>query len=674
MHQHEDIFDPAFKTAKIRCKKCVEKLFKDIETRIEPMTREVQKVCKEGLEDIYRLEVDERNYNNTVLRADRLMTALGLVHEVLTITAFTHHDAGIQTLANQKIEELSAFSIDAFEMNRKLYKAFDAYNQRNAKAENILTENTYFLKECMERFKRNGLHLEEQEFKELQSLKKEISKLENDFEINIREDNSGVWMQKGQLEGIEPSVLESLKTKDNLLFVGVDYPTYTAVMQDCKIRESRKKLYLAYMNRAFPKNNALLDELRKKRDLLAKKLGFHSFTDLDLSDQMIKNSADAYKMIRDMAPKLQKKLDSEKKLLKSELSTYIPEADKSCFEPYDLSYLLHQYKKDKLAVDEQKISEYFPFDKVLTGLFDIYSRFFDLKFSQVTIEQFGQEVPLIKVEDGQRLVGFIGLDLFPRKGKYSHACCCMVLPPHLRDGVNDPALAYIIANFTPATKTRPSLLKHGEVQTLYHEFGHALHALVGTANNMSLAGYNTKIDFVELPSQILEEWLYEPEILELVSCHYQTGKPLEKEMLDKKIAAKTFNTAHHLLRQIALTEICLEYFSDNPAVDTDQTHRTIMQHYLPHIQMHEDNNFVASFGHLSGYGAKYYSYLYSKILALDLFSYIKQNGGLLNSSIGKSYLEKVISQGGRSDPHELIVDFLSRQPSDSNFLKTMGVF
>lgn len=673
MFQMKTFLDPTFKNSKIKNLQSVEALFNKIEDKIIPMTEAIQEICLNGLEEIYAIDRKNRNYDNTVLRADRLMAQLSIVHEVLVITAFTHADQKVRELANQQIEILSNFNIDTFDMNKKLYNAFKEYADVNAKSENTLTENIYFMNKCLDIFKRNGLHLQGSDFENLQMLKKEISKLENSFEINIREDDSGIWIDKLALEGLDKSIIDRLKVKGQKLFLGVDYPTYTAVMQNCKNRETRKALYKAFMNRAFPKNNKILDELRKKRHALATTLGFESFTDLDLSDQMIQNGQKAYDMIHNMSKKLQNKLEEEKAFLKEEFSRIIHESDCDNFEPYDMTYLLYQYKKNKLSVDEEKISEYFPINKVLSALFDIYSRFFDLEFSKESITQFDQKIPFICVKQKGQLIGYIGLDLFPRPGKYSHACCCMVIPAYNRDPYADPALAYIISNFTPPSSSKPALLKHNEVKTLYHEFGHALHALLGKANNLSLAGYNTKIDFVELPSQILEEWIYDPEILTMISSHYESNKPLDKEILDKKIAAKTFDSAHFLLRQIALTKICLEYFSKNTLIDTDLEHRKIMQQYLPHINMLSDNNFVSSFGHLSGYGAKYYSYLYSKILALDLFSFIKENGGLLNPSIGRSYLEKILEKGGRQDPHELIHDFLHRPPSDENFLKSMGV-
>ena len=673
MHNDTTLLDPSFTGPKIQDKTSVEAIFANIDKRIEPLVEGVQKKVLESLKEIYETPLSKKNYDNTVRKFDRLIAQTNLIHEILTITAFTHRDPKTQDLANKGIETLNHFSIDQFTLNQNLYKAFKDYTQNNGTSETLASEDQYFLTECMDRFKRDGLHLKGEEFQALQDLKKEIAKLENTFEVNIQKDDSGIWTSKQDLCGTTPSLLENLKSEKNLYFVGVDYPTYTAVMQTCTNRDTRKKLYTAYMNRAYPENSKILDTLRKKRHLLAKKLGFKSYTELDLSDQMIKKDTSAYAMINTMAPKLQEKLASEKELLVKELDKYIPSAKNAPIEPHDLTYLVHQYKKDKLSVNEEKIAEYFPFERVLTGLFTIYSKFFGLTFSLETIQLFDNKISLIKVEDGDKTLGFIGLDLFPRKNKYSHACCCMVVPPFYRKGLNDPALSFIIANFTPKTKSRPALLRHSEVQTFYHEFGHALHALVGTSNNVSLAGYNTKIDFVELPSQILEEWLFDPEILQQVSSHYSRNTPLEKNLLEKKIAAKTFNSAHFVLRQIALTQICLDYFSDNTAIDTNISHQKIIQHYLPHIKMPKDNNFVASFGHLSGYGAKYYSYLYSRILALDLFFFIKDHGGLLNQTIGRNYLDNILRKAGCQDPAILIKEFLSREPNENSFLQSIGV-
>lgn len=232
----------------------------------------------------------------------------------------------------------------------------------------------------------------------------------------------------------------------------------------------------------------------------------------------------------------------------------------------------------------------------------------------------------------------------------------------------------MIANFTKPTAHKPSLLKRDEVKTFFHEFGHALHAILGATEIASLSGTNTKRDFVELPSQMLEEWLHDKDILKKVSKHYITGQPLPDEIIDTLLQLKNLTTGYFVVRQAYLSSIALFYFkkADNGTKDPYSIMKQLFTTMLPYIAFSEDNHFYASFGHLTGYSAKYYGYLWSKVFALDLFATIKQYG-LLNPEIGKKYVTEVIGKGGAQDPNELLYNFLGREPNAQAFLQDMGL-
>jgi thimet oligopeptidase len=278
------------------------------------------------------------------------------------------------------------------------------------------------------------------------------------------------------------------------------------------------------------------------------------------------------------------------------------------------------------------------------------------------------------------------LDLFPRPNKYSHAAHTTIIPATIApDGTRIPDVSIVIANFSKPTATQPSLLKRSEVQTFFHEFGHALHAVLGATEIASLSGTHTKTDFVELPSQMLEEWLDDKDILKKVSKHYITGQPLPDDIIDTILSLKNLTSGYFVTRQAYLSSIALSYFGSypnstsfslgTPLKETKDPH-AIMRHLyttiLPHMAFNDNNHFYTSFGHLTGYGAKYYGYLWSKVFALDIFAEIKKNG-LLDPVIGQRYIQEVIGKGGAQDPNELLYNFLGRKPNTDAFLTEMGL-
>ena len=247
------------------------------------------------------------------------------------------------------------------------------------------------------------------------------------------------------------------------------------------------------------------------------------------------------------------------------------------------------------------------------------------------------------------------------------------LIPSVKSSEHKPGVVIVIANFPKATSDRPALLKHNDVETFFHEFGHAMHGLLGRTKLASLSGTNVKTDFVEVPSQMFEEWMWDKDMLKLVSSHYKTGDPLSDDLIDKKISLKKFGTGYFLTRQCWLASLALEFFKSGSNKDTDKIVRDFYKKYIKHVSFDDkDNHFQFSWGHLTGYGARYYSYMWSKVFSLDLFYKIKEHG-LLDGAIGNQFVSKVIGRGGSTEPDNLLRDFLGREPNQKAFLKDMGL-
>lgn len=646
----------------------------EISTRTDRYMMQAQK----ALDAIIAIPHDQRTFINTAKALDDVCGAsdLAIGGNMIEVMEHVHPDAAMRQAAHDAALRMQAFWIDQVSNNKKLYEAFKAYVAGNKNKEHLTPEQEYFIEETMKGFRRAGLDLPDTELEQLRTLKKDIAKLCLEFSQNIAVDNTTIVVPQSGLAGLDEDFIASLKkTDDGQYILGVDYPTYFNVIENCAVEDTRKKLAIAFNNRAYPVNAELLKQIITKRDELAKKLGYNSYADYDLDEQMVKSVNRAQQFMDDLLTKSQQKVDQELAQLKRDLPESVTLAADGTIKPWDFSYMQNQYKKKHLAVDERALSEYFPMQKTVDGLFDIYKQFFGIDFKKVPHTQIWHEdVELIEVysKDGHELLGYIFLDLYPRPNKFSHAAQWGLSPALQRDGKKIPAVVLVVANFPKPTGDKPALLKRSDVNTFFHEFGHALHTVFGRTELASQAGTNVKNDFVELPSQMLEEWLWDRDMLKKVSGHYKTGAPLPDDMIDNILALKTFDSGNFLQRQLVLSKQALHYYMPGADKDPYQIMKDLHDAYRPQFTWMPENHFYASWGHLTGYAAKYYGYMWSKVFALDIFEEIKKHG-LLNPEIGQKYINTVIGKGGSADPNELLRNFLGREPNNKAFLKDLGL-
>jgi thimet oligopeptidase len=558
--------------------------------------------------------------------------------------------------------------------NKALYNAFNQYASQQLENEGLSNQQRYFINDTIDSFKREGLSLPDETLAQINVLRKELAALSADFDRNIAQDNRSITVNIDELQGLGNDFITTLKqTDDGLYIIGVDYPTYFNIMENCSVAETRKKLYVAFSNRAYPINEELLKTIIAKRDELARLLGYIDYAHCDIDSQMAATPERAQAFIDDLTQRSAIKTEKEFATLTRALPDSVELTDGK-LQPWDMAYIQNMYKKTHYNLDEQKIAEYFPMQKTVEELLDIYRQFFSIDFKEEDAHGlWDEDVRIVRVLQNGEVIGTLLLDLYPRPNKYSHAAHTTIVPSTYKpDGTLIPDVSIVIANFTKATETKPSLLKRSEVETFFHEFGHALHAILGATEIASLSGTHTKTDFVELPSQMLEEWLIDKEMLKKVSGHYITGQPLPDDVIDTIIELKNLTSGYFVTRQTYLASIALSYFGEgehkNPQPIMQNLHAKIMKHSA----FSPDNHFYTSFGHLTGYGAKYYGYLWSKVFALDIFAEIKKHG-LLNPEIGSKYVKEILSKGGAQDPNELVYNFLGRAPNTKAFFEEMGL-
>ncbi|HBY05789.1 MAG: hypothetical protein UV38_C0001G0015 [candidate division TM6 bacterium GW2011_GWE2_42_60] len=647
------------------------KTVRDIERRIDDTIWTVQK----ELDSILDKPAHKRTFENTIRATDLLIGRISETGAIFSLVHMVHPEATLRDASYQGLLKLESFSIDVISTNKKLYAAFKEYAENNGSQEALTAEQRFYLQESLGDFERSGLALPDAQLEEVRKIQKELSQLSLDFESNINKDLRTVTVPKEQLTGLSDSFIAGLKKDENDAFIlRCDRPTFFAVTKHCTNAETREKVWIAFENCAYPENGIILKKIIALRDQLAHKLGFSSYAHLNISDQMAKTPERVSEFLSGLQDAARKKAHEELELWTKNLPDGVALTIRGEIMPWDMEFIKEHYKKTYLAVDTQKIKEYFPVQRTVDELLSLYEHFLGVEFRQEQLEGLWHEdVRYITAFNSKgELLGHLLLDLFPRDFKYTHACQ-MTLIPTVRnpDGTRTPAILAIIANFPKASPEHPALLPFDEVKTFFHEFGHAMHALMGATEMRGFSGTATKLDFVETPSQMFECWLSEPTVLKRVSSHYKTGEPLDDATIQQLTRLEQFDSGNFVIRQAGLARFALACFAEGEDKDFNALKKESYHRLNRGLICAEDReHFECSFGHLIGYGARYYSYLWSKVFAIDLFDCIKERG-LFNTEVGKQFVETILSKGGSIAPEILMQNFLGRAPSQAAFLRRL---
>jgi thimet oligopeptidase len=612
------------------------------------------------------LPAGARTFENTVKALETASAEYSEATQNLVFLAYVSPDKDVQEAA-QKVEvEAGKYSIGLW-ARPELYEAVKAYADRK---EQLEPKEARLLEAMMRGFKSSGHGLSADDKAKLQKMQERMSELGSIFENNINQDNGFIDMTAEQVQGLPQDVLDSLEKVDGKFRVTLKYPDYAPFMKYSKDSDARKALQLAYNNRAV-ENLPLLSEALKLRDDSAKLLGYESYPHMALDGRMAETPQKVWDFLNKLWPILRVQGEKELAALLSEKKKDDPEASR--VESHESSYYGNKLRKALYDLDNEEVKKYFPVDKVVAGTMKVYERVLGVKFTEVKdAETWHSDVRLFRTNDAAtgEEIGYFYLDLFPREGKYSHAAAFTIVQGReLELGGYKKPVSAMVANFPKAAPGQPATMPHADVETFFHEFGHIMHQTLTKARYGTFAGSSTAQDFVEAPSQMLENFAWERDVLDEISGHVETGAKIPEELYQKMLKAKSFNNGLSYLTQLAYAMIDMTYHTAVP-VETTRIFNQLME-LVGLMPVQPGSRSEAAFGHLmGGYGAGYYGYLWSEVFADDIYSRFSKEG-IFNPAVGMAWRREVLEKGSERPEMESLVAFLGRQPSEKAFMDRM---
>uniref|UniRef100_A0A3B4U6A2 Neurolysin (metallopeptidase M3 family) n=2 Tax=Seriola dumerili TaxID=41447 RepID=A0A3B4U6A2_SERDU len=644
---------------------------------IRTMTDSVINRVKKVYDEIGSLNIVNVSVENTLKALANAKLDYASSRHVLDFPQYVCPSKEVRSASTDADKKLSEFDVE-ISMREDVFERITAL-QKNLQ-ENLSPEEKRLLDRLVTLGKRRGLHLSKDIQEEIKRTSKLISELSIEFNKNLNEDNTFLVFSEHELAGLAHSYLNGLERAASGRYkVTLEYPHYYPLMKRCHNPETRRKMETAFHSRCKEVNTAILEQLVHLRAKVADLLGYSSHANYVLEINMAKNASNVSDFLDTFYETLKPVGIKERKyilaLKKRECLMKGYQFDGQ-INAWDLPYYMNQVEQCKFAVNKDKLIEYFPLEVVTAGLFGIYQELLGLTFTEVEHAHVWHEnVKLYSAHDSDtgEEIGQFYLDLHPREGKYGHAAC-FGLQPGCRgaDGKRRLPVAAMVANFTKPRKGMPSLLQHHEVETYFHEFGHVMHELCSKTTFSEFSGTLVETDFVEVPSQMLENWVWEKEPLRRMSGHYKDGSPIPDILLDKLIASRVANTGLMNLRQVVLSKVDQSLHSSSHA-DTAEVFAKHCQDILG-VPATPGTNMTASFSHLAGgYDGQYYSYLWSEVYSMDIFFSRFKKEGIMNPKVGKEYRSVILEAGGSEDGIDMLETFLGRAPCQDAFFQCKGL-
>jgi thimet oligopeptidase len=631
-----------------------------------------------GLDRIGQLRADEVNFTNTIVALDDVGYIIQCAENRLDLIDQTSTNADVRDAASDAIKKISDWSVGT-DYREDVYAAVKSFA---ATQPQLAGEDKKLFDETLRDYRRAGLDLPREQQDAVEKLRKQLSALETDFENNVTKAHADLKFTKAELAGVPEDFLaqQGIKTGDDeyTLHPNITFH-YIMVEDNAKLEATRKKMIVAQYNLAREENIPLLEKILVLRDDIAHRLGYASFADYATETRMVKNAATAIEFLEKLKTGLQPKFDAELEEFRQLKITETGDANAKIYV-WDWRYFANELKKTKYNVDAEQLRVYFSMERVEQGLFAIYQHIFGLKFARVEAPyKWIGDLQLYTVSDAKtgEPLGLFYLDLFPREGKYNHFAQFGITEGKLLpDGKYQRPVCALVCNFPPPQPDKPSLMSHDEVETIFHEFGHAMHTILTRAKYSRFSGTSVPQDFVEAPSQMLENWPWDKKVLDSFARDYRDpSKKIPQDILNQLKASRfaTYGTFYRRQLSFALMDLTLH----------TQIHATNADDVLPlsnkilsdvSLPVPPDTAFVAYFGHIIGYGAGYYGYAWADAIAADMATVFENApDGFFDKTAGMRMRKEIYSMGDSRDINISIEKFLGRPRSIEPFLKKIGV-
>jgi oligopeptidase A len=655
---------------------------------VEPAIDAILADNRAAIAELLKTQKENPTWQGLVVAFDELNDRLGQAWSPVTHLNAVCNNAELRTAYEACLPKLSAYSTEIGQ-NKDLFEAYRKLSE-SEEANGFDTAQKKIIDNALRDFRLSGIDLpadQQKRYGEIQSRKSELS---SKFSNQLL-DATQAWTKHVTDEAVLSGLTDSAKAQmaaaaqakglDGWL-INLEFPSYYAVMTYADDRALREEVYAAYCTRASEQgpnagqfnNGPVMEEILDLRQELARLLGYANYAELSLATKMAESSEQVLSFLRDLAqrskPFAQRDLD--------QLKAFAAEQGVSDLKSWDTGYYAEKLRQSRYSLSQEELRAYFPVDKVLSGLFAVVQKLYGIEISEIKegFDKWHPEVRLFEITENGKHVGRFFFDLYARANKRGGAWM---------DGARDKRrdakgelispIAYLVCNFTPASSGKPALLTHDEVTTLFHEFGHGLHHLLTRIEHAGVSGINgVAWDAVELPSQFMENWCWEPQGLALISGHYETGEALPQELLDKMLAAKNFQSGLMMVRQLEFSlfdfELHATHGDGRSVLDVLESIRDEVSVMRPPAY----NRFANSFAHIfaGGYAAGYYSYKWAEVLSADAFSKFEEDG-VFNAETGQAFREAVLARGGSLEPMVLFVEFRGREPSIDALLRHSGL-
>lgn len=642
---------------------------------------------RQAIDSLLKNPPSPLTWENTALVLDEINEKLSKTWSPVSHLNAVMNNEALRVAYEACLPKLSSYSTEMGQ-NKPLYELYQALNNSPA-ANNFNTSQQSILKHILRDFHLSGIDLppaEQQRYGEIQA---QLAELSNKFSNKLL-DATQAWTKhitheqalKGIPESAKQQMAQSAKAK-NLTgwLITLEYPCYSAVITYADDRALREEIYQAYCTRASDQgpiankfdNGPIMQQILALRHELAILLGFNNYAELSLADKMAETPEQVLNFLNDLAERSKPFAEQDLK----ELSSFVAEQGITTLQNWDVSYYSEKLREARYSISDEALRVYFPINKVLAGLFNLVNQLYGIEIHELKdFDTWHPDVRLFAIQEQGKIIGRFFFDLYARPHKRGGAWM---------DGARDryqnsqgeiiTPVANIVCNFMPASHGQPALLTHDEVTTLFHEFGHGLHHMLTQVNQLGASGINgVAWDAVELPSQFMENWCWQTQSLALISSHYQTGEPLPKELLEKMLAAKNFQSALMMVRQLEFSLFDFElhtHFGDGRTIE--QVLASVREKVAV-LKPPSYNRFANSFAHIfaGGYAAGYYSYKWAELLSADAFSRFEEEG-ILNSQTGRLFRDTILAKGGSQEPLALFIEFRGREPNIEALLRHSGL-